>query len=266
MPIHALPIQRLQVLPGPFIYDNGKGWRWQSSSRAFYNLWVCMEGRGVMCCDGREYALSPWSAFVLSPGMVVEGRVERDDESLKNFSVHWNPRETEVPLAESPLLGVRLHEVDTVRALIQALIRLSVFNDPLARQQVEWMVLQLLGVVWRETQAPVRSPVDRIIHRQLQRMRSGEGLFSSVDRLAEEAGLSRIHYGRRFRRIAGEAPNRFLIRQRMERACVLLKETNWTIESVATAIGYADVYFFSRQFRASMGVTPRRFRVGGLDR
>jgi len=262
MPIHALPVQSLRLLPGPFIYDNGTGWSWQSASRAFYNLWICMEGSGRMSCDGREYGLAPWTAFVLSPETAVDGRVEHERESLKNFSVHWNPRETEVPLSESRLLGIHLHEVDTVRALIQALVRLSVFDDGLARQQGEWIVLQLLAQVWRESQSPVRSPVDRVIYRQLQRIRSGEDLFASVGRLAAEANLSRIHYGRRFRRIAGDAPNRFLVRQRMERACVLLKETNWTIESIATAIGYADVYFFSRQFRNSMGVTPREFRVG----
>lgn len=218
-----------------------------------------------MCCGENTYAIKPWTAFVLPPDMAVFGYSDSDVALVRNFSAHWLPLELEVPFSDYPLFGISLREVDTVQNHIQSLIRLSVHDDALSKQQSEWIVLQLLALIWREVQTPQETTADTIIYRQIECMRSGENLFRSVDDLAAEASLSRMHYARCFKRITKESPNHFLIRQRIERACFLLRETDWKIEILAERIGYSDVYFFSRQFKQIMRMTPREYRVGHVS-
>ncbi len=260
MGIEVLPLQDLKLLEPAFIFSNSTPWQWRSTNRDHYNLWICMEGTGQMRCDSKTYDIMPWTAFVLSPEVDVDGISVGEGSLIRNFSAHWLPLETEVPFSDYPLFGISLREVDTVQSLIQSLLRTSVHHDLLAKQQCEWILLQLLALIWREVQTPQESTVDALIYRQIERMRSGEDLFCSVDELAREANLSRVHYGRCFRRITREAPNHFLIRQRVERACVLLRETDWTIEVLSGMIGYSDVYFFSRQFKHVMQMTPSQYR------
>ena len=81
-----------------------------------------------------------------------------------------------------------------------------------------------------------------------------------VQELADEAHMSRVHYTRRFKRAVGLSPNEFLVRQRVERSAILLKQTDWTLEQIADVIGYADQHYFSRQFRRTMGVSPGAYR------
>ncbi len=161
---------------------------------------------------------------------------------------------------ELPVVALQIQEVDTAQALIQGLLRLSVYRDALAQQQADGLLLALLGLVWRERQVPWESPADAVILRQMERVRSGRDLFTDVETLAAEAGLSRVHYGRRFKRLAGCSPSAFLIGQRVERATKLLQETHWKLERVADAVGYADLYFFSRQFKSVTGLSPGAFR------
>jgi len=252
-------MERLSLKAPPFIHENPH-WAWDTSQRDHYNLWICIEGTARLVCQDVEYSIMPWTAFIFTPDLSLHGTSNAPEQKFKNFSAHWQPIETSGPPPEFPLMGIPINEIDTAKSLIQALIRLSAFRDPLARQQSEWLLLELIALIWRETQSPRESPADNIIYRQIERIRSGKDLFASVDNLAREANLSRIHYNRRFRRIAADSPNRFLIRQRIERACMLLRETTWTIETIAEKIGYSDVYFFSRQFRQVLNTTPKQFR------
>lgn len=58
----------------------------------------------------------------------------------------------------------------------------------------------------------------------------------------------------------GEAPKRFNVSMRIQRAVELLRETTLQVQEIADRLGYPDVYFFSRQFRREMGRSPRKYR------
>lgn len=49
----------------------------------------------------------------------------------------------------------------------------------------------------------------------------------------------------------------------MTEACKLLQSTDLPIYQVAQRLGYGDPYYFSRQFRKAVGVSPRTYRKGG---
>jgi AraC-like DNA-binding protein len=81
-----------------------------------------------------------------------------------------------------------------------------------------------------------------------------------VAALAERAGYSADYFARVFQRIYGTTPKRFFVGERMERARSLLMNTSLGVEQIAAELGYADVFFFSRQFKQWSGVAPTRWR------
>jgi AraC-like DNA-binding protein len=58
-----------------------------------------------------------------------------------------------------------------------------------------------------------------------------------VDDLAREAGLSRAHFSREFRRVFGESPHAYLLTRRLERAAALLRATDRSVASICFAVG-----------------------------
>lgn len=78
--------------------------------------------------------------------------------------------------------------------------------------------------------------------------------------MCAEASVSATVLNERFRRITGLPPMKFVIRQRVQRACTLLEESRMTIEQIAETAGYRDVFFFSRQFRQVQGTPPGAYR------
>ncbi|MFJ7063067.1 helix-turn-helix domain-containing protein [Streptomyces microflavus] len=79
--------------------------------------------------------------------------------------------------------------------------------------------------------------------------------------LARVAGLSPDYFTRVFRRTFGMPPREWVVRRRIQRAAVLLDQgDNKSVAQVATALGYADSFLFSRQFKAVMGLPPQSYR------
>ena len=60
-------------------------------------------------------------------------------------------------------------------------------------------------------------------------------------------------------------PRQLLVKTRVDAASRLLRETESSVAGIAQACGYADHSAFTRQFRATVGLTPRAFRAQGVD-
>ena len=74
------------------------------------------------------------------------------------------------------------------------------------------------------------------------------------------AGMSETSLRRVFRETTGYAPIDYLIRLRVARASHLLRTTESRISEIAWQTGFEDSNYFTRQFRAITGYSPRAYR------
>lgn len=85
-------------------------------------------------------------------------------------------------------------------------------------------------------------------------------LLPSNEELAAEIGFSTGHFIRMFKTYMGCTPHRYALRCRLEKARELLAGTPMTVQEIAYAVGFEDPQYFSRTFRAEVGVSPREYR------
>ena len=85
----------------------------------------------------------------------------------------------------------------------------------------------------------------------------------SVERLADELGMSRRQAYRRMKAVTGETPAELLRRLRLERAWQLLEAHPGTIAEVAYAVGFKSPAHFSTAFREHFGVSPSEHAAEG---
>jgi AraC-like DNA-binding protein len=83
--------------------------------------------------------------------------------------------------------------------------------------------------------------------------------------LASRVGLSMDRFERLVKQVFHVTPRQLLVKTRVDAASRLLRETEATVAAIAQACGYADHSAFTRQFRATVGLTPRAFREQGVD-
>jgi AraC-like DNA-binding protein len=82
----------------------------------------------------------------------------------------------------------------------------------------------------------------------------------TLDELVEISGMSRRNFIRTFESAMGCPPITYLIRLRIRQACKLLRQGEASITEIAMTVGFSDSNYFSRQFRALIGASPRDYR------
>lgn len=81
-----------------------------------------------------------------------------------------------------------------------------------------------------------------------------------LDAIAREAGLSRPHFFKLFKKQMGITPNLFLNTLRMEAAIDELTATRRTVTEIGYRLGFASQASFTRFFAANVGIPPTDYR------
>lgn len=173
--------------------------------------------------------------------------------------------------ASPPLLMIKGEEMPTVAWLettLQFLASEMVSGRPGAETVINHLASILLAQVLRAYGAnqecsdrcwlraltdPAIGPALDLIHRHPDRL-------WTVERLAEQVGVSRTKFFTQFHELVGEPPGKYLTRWRMQRASQILRQKHMTLNEVAVRVGYESEASFSKAFKQWMGQSPGAYR------
>ena len=105
---------------------------------------------------------------------------------------------------------------------------------------------------------------DPIVGRALQFVHVDPARRWTVDELAREAGSSRTVLAERFHAVLGQAPIEYITCWRMQLAAERIRNGGGSLAAIAADVGYDSEAAFNRAFKRVTGVTPGRWREGGL--
>lgn len=82
----------------------------------------------------------------------------------------------------------------------------------------------------------------------------------TVSILANYIGLDRCYLTTIFKECLNVSPQAYITRFRMNKACMLLKDTSISITEVALMSGYKDPVVFQKAFKNTLGISPSKYR------
>lgn len=86
----------------------------------------------------------------------------------------------------------------------------------------------------------------------------------SLADVAAELALTAGHLTTVVRRKTGRTVQQWIAQRRMRQARLLLTETDLTVAAISGRVGYPDVSYFIKRFRADHGVSPGQWRAAAL--
>lgn len=86
----------------------------------------------------------------------------------------------------------------------------------------------------------------------------------NVEDLAAVAMMAAAHFSRRFKRLFGQPPHKYLYYRRIERAKWLLRTSGKSVTEICHAVGYSSLGTFTTTFVRLVGETPTAHRDRGM--
>lgn len=227
----------------------------------------CAEGRGSLRTDAGEWPVVAGDLLLLPTGTAHAYTAD----PAQPWTLYWVHYEGELSDAYTGFLGVAppLAQIGIQPRLIadfEALFSLRsagyaerAFIQAACRLKAMLTDIAVL-IAARSGHRGTRIDLDQI--QQLMHLRLDREL--NLEELAQAANLSKFHFVRKFKQLAGHTPIQHFIHLKMQHACQLLDTSHEPVKRIANRVGYDDAHYFSRLFKRVIGVSPQQYRLHRL--
>ncbi|MDR0279459.1 MAG: AraC family transcriptional regulator [Paucimonas sp.] len=258
--------RRNQAFPG-LVLSEGRfsSFRFDRHYHLDYHVGLISEGVQRQVLHGESVLLAPGSIQLMPPCEMHDGILaDADSYTLKTFRVPagllGEVTEEITGRNDFALLGgAVLQDERLARQLIGLHQALGEgHSDPLFAE-TQWLVL--LGRLFAQARMikpqfvkGTLSPVQWQWVKDYCMSHLAEKI--SLSDLAALCGLERFQFLKLFKQTIGMTPHAWLVRLRLEHACVLLGQRRWDLARVAQEVGFYDQSHFNRAFKQAFGVAP----------
>lgn len=243
-----------------------------------FELNYVVRGQGDFTCGGEKYRAGEGSIMFLPPNM-LHSAYHAPDRDLQYYALVFSP----------VLLGASLGDrcaLEFLRPIINGSRRLPIYILPdgtdypelheavqkifaCAQDQTAQADLllraELLRLIWilstgRESAPQSTSANGETLRPALEYLLNHYHEPVTIGQLARIAHLSENYFMGLFKRTVGLSAMDYLNQLRINAACEALISTDRPISEIAFSVGFGNLSNFNRQFKRSMGCTPRSFR------
>lgn len=246
------------------IKDCDENWHWNTGEDGFgdYDLWTVFRGHGALTCGGKRWDVSVGDSLLLTPGNRCIGEHDLDDKLL-TINVHFDFIGEGRPIYpfSGGALYRRISDISYMRDALGRVLRYfnagkkdiaeAVFSSVLA-EFFEQQSVYIDNVYGKDKYDLVRGICDRI--------NASPSSVPPLFELAKECGYSADYLGRVFSSVVGLPISEYIKNAKINLAKQQLSSTSMTIEEISRSLGYYDVCYFSRQFKAETGYSPSAHR------
>jgi AraC family transcriptional activator of pobA len=255
----------------------------------FLVLFYAHRADGMVTIDGRPWQLADGHVFVIAPGQVISLTAPDHRVVTEGWAVafpadvirpgtsgaysSWRAHPLLFPFARGVDRAQRFRIPETERSdwierFVMLDTELRTRRDGYQEAVLAHLTLLLVAVsrlatdVAQELQLsnePLLAAVFDVIERRYREP------ISLAD-VAAELALSAGHLTTVVRRKTGRTVQQWIAERRMQQARILLTETQLTVAALSHRVGYPDVSYFIKRFRADHGMTPAQWRNAALPR
>ena len=233
-----------------------------------YWTWIISgHGKLLLGDDNREYIVKKGD-FILFPQYCLHSLKPDPESAMSMINVHFHARLYGIldMVSHYDLGGVykdnenNLFEANSLEAAREYCLKPDAWRHSL-NARIELLLLYLIRNRRSSTEVPGKISKLSALQTVLEMVEANlDDPNLSVRDMADEMDVSEVYLRIIFRRQLGISPVKYLRRQRIDRACLLLRESVLPIRLIAEKCGFREVQFFHRVFRDMTGITPASYR------
>ncbi len=240
---------------------------WGPGIRDYYLIHYVVKGSGLFKIGENSYNLKQGDVFFIEPGFLTYYESGKDDP-WEYVWIGFNGTKAEHYISQiyneniSPIFTYN-GENDLEKCIKEMLSYSYEQNgrDIILQSYLYKFIYLLINNIKNSNKTPKDDICREYVEAATVYISNNYSDEITISNIANYVNITRGYLYRLFKKYLDSSPQKFLIDFRMERACQLLRNTNFFIGDIARSVGYRDVLLFSKIFKKVNGVTPTDFRV-----
>ncbi|MBW6536461.1 MAG: AraC family transcriptional regulator [Mariniphaga sp.] len=244
-----------------------EGTIWDLEGKTADNLLAyCTKGEGIVLLAGEQVPVSGDQFFIVSGG-----------ETFKYYSVLNTKSRFLIARFDGKIARQLSHEFSIVRNLVPSVNNMvanremlfdEIFNNlskGFHNQNIEYVNFcfgHLLAtfIYANRTSDDLADESSPAVRRAIHFLEKNLHKKITLQQIANEAGFSPTYFTTLFRKETNYAPLSYFSHLKVLKACEFLDYTRMKVKEVSFQLGYSDPYYFTRDFKKKMGMSPRQYR------
>lgn len=233
------------------------GYRYKTNAQHAHLLIYIMQGELLLSSPGQWVRLGVGYVGVFPKGSSFYLECSKDFRGLYLFL-----EETQPDLLQTKAYGL---EGDTAIKVVAELLRMELSKEELSAKVIQALRDSFFELTTRISQmAPkpiaVKKEKSDVVQKAILKMQNNLYSKLNVESLLKSLGISYRQISRCFTKAKGESPKQFFIKLKMNEVCRLLKETSFSVTTIAHELGFASSQHLSSQFKLIYGITPKKWQ------
>ncbi len=232
-----------------------------------YNkLYLICEGEGWLKIKGFEFKAKPGQLYLLPEGF-VQSYCTAKDKYLKKYWCHFSAKIGDINLFDIIDFPYFIDNIDFVKAenLFKELIDAQNDQSLYSRLREKSVLLEIVSYYLKCANS---KQLDFSNFNSMEKLNNvlkyiQENISNNItiDQLAEIMHFHPNYFTKLFKKYMGIPPIQYINKIRLEKAKNLLKTSNMSIQQIASATGFCDIYHFSKTFKSYTGFSPSEYKT-----
>ena len=223
-----------------------------------------LRGHGIYRARGKEFSLNAGDAFLICPGELIYYEADMEDPwdyswiGMQGIKMKGYLERTALP----DLLVFHYGQDKELQSCHEAMFNADKLpkNRDLVMNSILYRYLYLLADRFPSAHMTDDRRHSDYVEKALLYLEEHYCHPITIQDIADHLGINRSYLHRIFKASTGSSLQSYLLDQRMRHACILLQDSDRSIQSVAHSVGYPDPLNFSRIFRQKVGISPSGYR------
>ncbi|WP_347839157.1 AraC family transcriptional regulator [uncultured Draconibacterium sp.] len=231
-----------------------------------YLLVFCTRGSGFVQIDNEQASVKTDQFFIIPKGMAFKYYSEQNTSTrfLLAYFEGWKALRLgkEFALVRNLVPSVNNMVANREMLFDEIFNNLSKGYHDENLEYINFCFGHLLAtfIYASRTEEEVQEETNPVVRRAVNYLGKNLGEKLTLQKLADEMGYSPTYLSTLFKKETNYSPISYFSHLKILKACEYLDYTNLKVKQISFHLGYTDPYYFTKDFKKKMGMSPRAYR------
>lgn len=240
---------------------------WSLTEKLENNMLVfCTKGSGIVMFSGEQIPVSGEQFFIIPKGDTFKF-YSVINENSKLMVVHFDGKNSNLLGKEFSVVRNIIPSVNN-RVANREMLFDEIFNNLSKGFHDENLVyvnfcfghLLATFIYANKTSDDLADESNPQIRHAIDYMNKNLNLKLSLNQISKEVGYSPTYFTTLFKKETNYSPLSYFSHLKIVKACEFLDYTRIKVKEISFTLGYTDPYYFTKDFKKKMGMSPRQYR------